>query len=128
MDKYRMLRCLKVLAIVVVAVAVFGFVTMHLWNWLMPAIFGLKAITFGEALGLVILSKILFGGFHRHGGGRGGRRQMQDRWATNDAGGTGEVSRRDAWTARMRPLGAGMRRLRRRPQFDGFVHGPTHRR
>jgi hypothetical protein len=44
-------------------VTLFGFVVMHLWNWLMPALFGLGMITFWQALGILILSKILFGGF-----------------------------------------------------------------
>jgi hypothetical protein len=42
------------------AVAV-GFVTMVLWNVLMPVIFGLPAIGFGQALGLLILGRLLFG-------------------------------------------------------------------
>jgi hypothetical protein len=82
MKSRRIFHVLRVIAIVMVAFVVFGFVTMHLWNWLMPAIFGLRAISFVQGLGLVILSKILFGGFHRHGGGpRGWRRNMQERWA-----------------------------------------------
>ena len=32
----------------------------YLWNWLMPEIFGLKAITFWQAFGLSLLSGILF--------------------------------------------------------------------
>lgn len=43
-------------------------VVMYLWNWLMPALFGLSIITFWQALGVLILSKILFGG---HWGKRG---------------------------------------------------------
>ena len=43
-------------------VAVFGLVLMSLWNWLMPALFGWKLITLWEALGLLILTRILFGG------------------------------------------------------------------
>ena len=39
---------------------VFGVLVMLLWNWLMPAIFGLGAITFWQAWGLVVLSHILF--------------------------------------------------------------------
>ena len=82
MKQYRALKVLKVLVIVTVAVNVFGFAIEHLWNWLMPAIFGLRTITFVQALGLLVLSKILFGGFHRHGGGRRGwRRHMEERWA-----------------------------------------------
>jgi hypothetical protein len=41
---------------------------MLLWNWLMPAIFDLREISFWEALGILVLSKILFGG---HWGKRG---------------------------------------------------------
>ena len=61
--------------------AVFTFVVMSLWNWLMPALFGWHLITYWQAIGLLILSKILFGGF------RGGRRRhwywrrrMMERW------------------------------------------------
>jgi hypothetical protein len=83
MRKYRVLKALKIFLMVIVAATVFGFVTMGLWNALIPAIFGLKVITFWQALGLLILGKILFGGFHRHnGGGRGWKRHMEDRWAT----------------------------------------------
>jgi hypothetical protein len=40
----------------------FGIVVKALWNWLMPGLFGLKAITYWQALGIVLLAKILFGG------------------------------------------------------------------
>jgi len=82
MGKYRVVKAIKILVMVIAAVIVFGFVTMYLWNILMPAIFGLKLITFWQALGLLLLAKILFGGFHRHGGGRPGwKRHMQERFA-----------------------------------------------
>ena len=80
---HRIGRVLKVIAFVVVAAAVFGFIIMHLWNWLMPGIFGLHTITYWQGLGLLILAKILFGGFHRGGGGRRHWRQhMEERWAS----------------------------------------------
>jgi len=45
----------------------FGLVVKVLWNWLMPAIFGLGMITFWQAFGIVLLAKLLFGGFaHSH--------------------------------------------------------------
>jgi hypothetical protein len=37
-----------------------------LWNWLTPALFGWKQITFWQALGLLALCRILFGGFGGH--------------------------------------------------------------
>ncbi len=82
MKSYRLWKALKIVVFVALALLLFGFVTEHLWNWLMPVIFGLKAITFVQALGLVVLSKILLGGFHKHGGGpRGWKRHMEERWA-----------------------------------------------
>ena len=77
----RALHVLKVVVIVVLALTVFGFVTMELWNWLMPAIFGLKAIGFGQAIGLVVLSKILLGGFRGPWAGRNRwKERMAERW------------------------------------------------
>jgi hypothetical protein len=67
---------LKIAAMATVAVTALSFVTMGLWNWLAPAVFGGRTITFWQALGVLILSKILFGGFH---GRRGGRMHWQ-RW------------------------------------------------
>ena len=61
-------KILKVITFVLLFVAVGGLVFMNLWNWLIPAIFGLKVISFTQALGLLVLSKILFGGFGRGGG------------------------------------------------------------
>lgn len=82
MKRFRMFKAVKICMFVALALLVFGFATEHLWNWLMPTIFGLKAITFLQALGLVVLSKILLGGFHKHGGGpRGWKRGMEERWA-----------------------------------------------
>ena len=50
--------------------ALVGLVIMSLWNWMMPAIFGLGVITFWQAIGMFILGRLLFGGFkkHRHWG------------------------------------------------------------
>jgi hypothetical protein len=82
MRRNKAARILTVGLMAFFAFFLFGYVTMQLWNWLMPAIFGLRVITFWQALGLLILGKILFGGFHKHAGGRGGgwRRHMAERW------------------------------------------------
>ncbi|MBI2417900.1 MAG: hypothetical protein HYV28_08355 [Ignavibacteriales bacterium] len=58
---------------VIGGIALFGYIVMLLWNALMPAIFNLASISFWQALGLLVLSKILFGGFsghHKHSGRR----------------------------------------------------------
>jgi hypothetical protein len=39
----------------------FGFVILWLWNWLMPMLFGLREITYWQAIGIFLLAKILFG-------------------------------------------------------------------
>ena len=43
-------------------------VVQALWNWLVPDIFGLRRATWLESLGLLTLSRIMFGGFGRGGG------------------------------------------------------------
>ncbi len=40
--------------------ALFGWVVMLLWNWLMPELFGLKSLSYWQAWGLLILCSILF--------------------------------------------------------------------
>lgn len=81
MKRNWMLRALKFAALAAAAVTVFSFVVMGLWNWLMPALFGLRLIGFWQALGLLILSRILFGGFRgRPGHGMHWRGRMMARW------------------------------------------------
>jgi hypothetical protein len=65
----RFVKVLRIVAIVIAGVLfavlfalLFGWLVMLLWNWLMPSIFGLKAITYWEAFGITVLSKILLGG------------------------------------------------------------------
>jgi hypothetical protein len=69
-------------------IAIFGFgqAVHYLWNWLMPKLFGLPVVTFWQAVGLLALSWLLFGGWR---GARGYsprsrgflRRRMMERWA-----------------------------------------------
>jgi Ca2+/H+ antiporter, TMEM165/GDT1 family len=77
----RMVKGFIFVPFAVLFLAVFGFVVMHLWNWLMPPLFGLKLVTFWQAVGLVVLSKIFFGGFRGHAGqGSHWRHRMMERW------------------------------------------------
>ena len=64
----------------VVFVGIFGEIVMHLRNWLTPTLFGWRQITFWQALGLLVLCRILFGGFGHHGKGRNSRRRMAENW------------------------------------------------
>lgn len=68
-----------------VAFAAFGFVTMFLWNALMPGIFHLPQISFWQSIGLLILSRLLFGfsgpwrGRHNHRIGH-----LREKWEQMD--------------------------------------------
>ena len=44
-------------------VTVFSFVVMELWNCILPSVLHVSTITFWQALGILVLSKILFGSF-----------------------------------------------------------------
>jgi hypothetical protein len=62
-------------------IVVGGEVVMHLWNWLLPPLFGWRQITFWQAIGLLALCRILFGGHGWHGSVRSNvRRRMEERW------------------------------------------------
>jgi membrane protein required for beta-lactamase induction len=66
----------------VVFVAIGGFLVQLLWNWLLPTLFGWPTLSFWQALGILALCRILFGGI----GGRGMsgshvRRRVADRVA-----------------------------------------------
>jgi hypothetical protein len=68
--KFRVTGFLTMLA----AIAAFGAVAMLLWNALLPQIFNLPTLTYWQAVGLMLLARILFGGLVHdmaHGGRRG---------------------------------------------------------
>jgi Ca2+/H+ antiporter, TMEM165/GDT1 family len=56
-----------------------GQLVMHLWNWLLPTLFGWRQITFWQAIGLLALCRILFGGWS--GGGHASRSNVRRRIA-----------------------------------------------
>lgn len=68
-------RIAKFAVLAVLAVGVFGLIVMGLWNWIIPPVTGWHPLTYWQALGLLVLSKILFGGFRGHGG------HWRRRWA-----------------------------------------------
>ncbi len=70
------------IAALLLFIAIGGAIVQLLWNWLLPPLFGWRELGFWQAVGLLALCRILFGGF----GGRGGprrivRRRIMDRVA-----------------------------------------------
>ncbi len=71
MKKWIVIKAVKFVLFAAAAAIVFGYGITWLWNALIPEIFHLNTINFCQAIGLLILSRILFGGFgHRWGGHR----------------------------------------------------------
>ena len=62
MNSIKFFKVIKFIAMAILFVAIMSWVVMSLWNWLMPYLFAAKLITYGQALGILILCKILFGG------------------------------------------------------------------
>ena len=84
MSASRGMRMAMIAPFAIVGMAVFvalgGFIMRALWNALLPPLFGLPSVTFWQALGLLVLSRLLFGGFGVHGM-RGQRyRPVSERW------------------------------------------------
>jgi len=74
------LGVLKFIFLGALFLTVLGFVVMSLWNWLVPCLFHGPAITFWQALGLLLLCKLLFGWHgHHHGGGWGWKQRWKER-------------------------------------------------
>lgn len=67
------------LGMFIAAIGVFTIVTMLLWNWLIPDLFSIQSINFWQTLGLLALTRLLFGCgrhmpySHHHG--------MRKKWA-----------------------------------------------
>ena len=76
---------IRIVIMLIIATGVFGTAVYRLWNWLMPTLFRLPAITFWQGVGLLALSWLLFGrfrGFPGRGRRFGGpwRRGADGRW------------------------------------------------
>jgi Ca2+/H+ antiporter, TMEM165/GDT1 family len=86
MKSFWFKKGLMFLVFFIAAVLLFGTIVMELWNAILPVVLGVKAITFGQSLGILLLSKILFGGFGRRGGWHGGRgrwgHNMKEKWSS----------------------------------------------
>jgi len=76
----RVAKLILIAPLVLAAFALFlalgGEIVKLLWNALVPSIFGWRTIGFREALGLLVLCRILFGGFGLSGSGRSRMRRF----------------------------------------------------
>ncbi|HMH20206.1 MAG TPA: hypothetical protein VK563_00450 [Puia sp.] len=80
MKRFWIRRIAGFIALAIAGAFVFGGVVMLLWNALLPVLFHFPVISFWQALGLLLLIKILFGGF-RGGGPRGRwKEKMRQKW------------------------------------------------
>jgi hypothetical protein len=77
--KFFLFAPLAILAIAAFIV-IGGYVVMRLWNWLLPALFGWHMIGFWQALGILVLCRILFGRIGGRGFRPSFRRRMYERW------------------------------------------------
>ena len=85
MKRYWILKMIVLSALAILALSA---VVMLLWNWLVPSLFNGPSISFGQSLGLLVLSKILFSslGRGRWGGGylarkRAWKRRFEEKWS-----------------------------------------------
>ncbi|OYW19930.1 MAG: hypothetical protein B7Z54_02520, partial [Sphingobacteriales bacterium 12-47-4] len=63
MKKYWMRKIPFFILLAAAGIMLFSWIVMLLWNATLPALVGVKVISFWQAAGLLVLSKILFGGF-----------------------------------------------------------------
>ena len=84
MNRKKRLFWIAPLAILGIALFAYlgGEIVMHLWNWLLPPLFGFRQVTFWQGLGMLALCRILFGGHGWHRSSRSRmRRRMEERMA-----------------------------------------------
>jgi len=76
-------RIMMFILIGAIAILVFGGVVMLLWNNILAQVTNVHTITFLQALGILVLSKILFGGFRGAWGGRRyyWKQRMMNKWS-----------------------------------------------
>jgi Ca2+/H+ antiporter, TMEM165/GDT1 family len=114
MKNFWIAKIVKILILVACFILLMGTAVMLLWNWLMPALFNLPIIDFGQALGLTVLSRILTGGF-RMGVGTASKEQWEQKRQMWEKFSAMTPEERDKWKTEWRD------RCRNRPRM-GFKH------
>lgn len=82
MRRFWMMKGLAFVVFAPLFVAALSLVVMLLWNALIPSLFAGPVLTFWQAAGLLVLCRLLFGGFrpHHHGHHHWRHRAWRDRW------------------------------------------------
>ncbi|MCW3087741.1 MAG: hypothetical protein JWQ78_1127 [Sediminibacterium sp.] len=113
----------KIIGFIILAImmtALLGWVVMSLWNNILAVVLPVSVISFWQALGILVLSKILFGGFH--GGWRGGgghwKKEMREKWQTMSPEEREKI--KQEWRNRCRMWGKGNTPDN---EADGGLHG-----
>jgi hypothetical protein len=75
------LRAILIIPLVIAVLALVGLVVMLLWNALVPQLFHGPVLGYWQAVGLLLLCRLLFGGLRGRGGWRGHwRHRWRERW------------------------------------------------
>jgi hypothetical protein len=77
---FKVRKVIGILLMVIIGVLVVGSIVMLLWNALMPVLFHLPVVTFWQALGLLLLTKILFSGFRGGGPRARWKEKLNNKW------------------------------------------------
>ena len=81
MKRYRFAKIIFLILVVApLAIFVFGMIIMLLWNRVLVPVLHVSEITFWQGLGLLVLSKILFGSFGNRGTARGDEWRRKMMW------------------------------------------------
>ena len=73
----KIVKVIFIIILIILLFLLFGYGFMYLWNWLMPDIFGLTTVNYWQAVGILVMAKILFGGFGEHKSEKKGKKNRK---------------------------------------------------
>ena len=82
-NHFRLKRVIFIPFAVAAGAFIFSVAVMYLWNAILPEVLGVHIITFWQAMGILVLSKILFGGFglnHHNRSHIHHTQEMREKW------------------------------------------------
>ena len=80
--KFNPLKILGMILVFVAIVSALSALVMYLWNTILTDVTDVKPLTFWKAMGLLLLTKILFGGFGKAFGrnGKSKKKHWKNKW------------------------------------------------